>query len=144
MSNSRLLLQIASKITAKDIVDFLCVPIDQNEQDVDAVRVGPIEIIFYSSPWWDSKELGNRKPWNLALDIGCNSSWNLTRKFLVLEMCSYFFEKFGGDFFAAFDTGTPAFAIGEKGLLLPEGEREYYSKFPLPFANRTFCQLPTV
>lgn len=71
-------------------------------------------------------------------------NWFNLRHLLALELCRFLHSKSNGDFVASYDTGAVAFYFRGDVLLLPEDDPQYYSSYPLPFAEQRFAALPPV
>lgn len=144
MSDLTLQIHVSSKLPISNIAEYLSVP----KKEVNGVlsyevECGPVWM-YFNDPWWDSQELGNKTPWNLAITLTCVPHWNNLRMLLALEICRLLHSEAGGYFFAAYDTGDPLFSIGNDGVFFSSDYRNYYSVYPLPLQRYSFRKLPTI
>ena len=147
MSCPWLKLHIAAAAGLVDVSSFLGVDISAAREEPGCarqprVRIGQIGV------WWatDSRlEYGNyAAPWNLIVTFGGPYSWSTIRLQMVLALCAHLGELRGGTYLGLYDTGSVAFHLEEGALRFPDLDREYLSRFPIPFKEFSFAPLPPV
>ncbi len=147
MSCPWLQLHIASAADLADVSSFPGVDISAAREGPDCARhprarIGPIGI------WWATEsplEYGSyAAPWNLIVTFDGPYSWSTVKRQIVLSLCAHLYKLRGGTYLGLYDTGSVVFHLARGVLRFPDQDREYLSRFPIPFEEFSFAALPPV
>ncbi len=144
MSCPSLELHIASTATLSDIagfigVDLLTPPLSSDEKCIYLGAIGHIDIWQYlQHPLQYGKYHTN---WSLVVSFGGPYAWYEIRFQMLLELCAHLAKVYEGTYLARYDTGSVGFYFRDGMLVLPESEKSYFSRFPIPFSKHAFEHL---
>jgi hypothetical protein len=149
---------IKSRATIEDVAAFLGLDLSETEAVGDGAwrhrlrrGVGPMTLFYGIAA--DSKEpdfgleFGDYPSgWNLCVTFETPARWHNIGLLLALELAADLHIRFGGTYLGAYDTGSVMFFLKEGKLVLNETERDYFSRFPVPFDDNAieFASLPPV
>ena len=144
MSCPNLELHIASAATLSDIAEFIGVDLvaPSLSSDRQSIQVGAIGHIDIRQHLQYPLQYGQyAAPWSLIVSFGGPYSWYEIRFQMLLQLCAHLAEVHDGTYLARYDTGSIGFYFRDGTLVLPESEKSYLSRFPIPFSMHTFEHL---
>jgi hypothetical protein len=147
MSCPNLELHIASTATLSDIAEFIGVDLltpslGSDQQSIQVGAIGHIDIRqYFQYPLQYGKY---HAKWSLVVSFGGPYSWYEIRFQMLLQLCAHLAELHDGTYLARYDTGSIAFYFRDGMLVLPESEKSYLSRFPIPFSMHAFENLPPI
>jgi hypothetical protein len=140
-------LHIAAPATLSDVSSFLGIDLATARafpRDVHQARerIGQLDVLWSQTPRLDYGDYA--AAWNLIVEFRGSYAWWGIRFRLVLDLCHALYSSHGGTYLGLYDTGTVAFWLYDDRLWFPSENREYLSRFPIPFESYSFDQLAPV